>query len=201
MLQNPGFDILGKVTEISFQMFMSKKLDKQFAESFRPNQIKCKSWLVEEISKFGTKWDNVLVLGSWNSILLYELMKYNCNVGWYDFVDINPIVHKQRDLYFDINNMEKNYNSIQCDALDYSEPHSNYDLVINCSCEHMKDISADYGPTYALQSNDYEGIKGHINLVESTEELALKNNITDILYQDSMKMENYTRFMVIGYYY
>ena len=65
----------------------------------------------------------------------------------------------------------------------------------------MKDISADYGPTYALQSNDYEGVKGHINLVESTEELALKNNITDILYQDSMKMENYTRFMVIGYYY
>ena len=201
---NPGYDILGKVSEATVRLVNSNiSFNNLFSwgESFRTKQVVCKEWLVTEISKCGTKWDKVLVLGSWNSILLYELMSTNCKVQWYDFVDIDPVVHEHRDLYFDVNHMDKNYSSIKCNALDYSEPHENYDLVINCSCEHMRDLTAEYGTTYALQSNDYTSVKEHINCVKSAEELALKNNVTDVLYSGTKEFINYNRFMVIGYYY
>jgi hypothetical protein len=95
--------------------------------------------------------------------------------------------------------MTKNYGNIVMNAEDFSD-HESYDLIINTSCEHMKDIPAVYGPTYALQSNDYTNIIEHINCVNSAKELANKNNLNHRLFTDSQKMPNYTRFMTIGYY-
>ena len=195
--------VLGRFANAGFHMFDMKDFSKQsiaeFVESFRPNQIKCKKWLVEEIANINMNWKKVLVLGSWNGCLLYELMNTYCSVDYWDFLDINQSCHHHRDLYFEINAMPKNYSSIIMNAEDFSD-HESYDLIINTSCEHMKDIPAVYGPTYALQSNDYTNIIEHINCVNSAKELANKNNLNHRLFTDSQKMPNYTRFMTIGYY-
>jgi len=192
--------VLGRVSELCFHMSYNKDprvMD--IVESLRPNQINCKKWLVEEIANCTPNWNRVLVVGSWNSILLWELMQENCNVGWFDFLDVDPKVHKHRDMYFEINKLEKNYSNIKMKGEDFSD-YGSYDLVINTSCEHMPDIPAVYGPTYALQSNDYLSIKEHINCVRSESQLAKQNNITHILYKGKKKMPRYNRFMVIGYY-
>jgi len=191
--------VLGRVANTAFHMQYNKINGISFVESLRPNQIICKKWLVEEICNIKMKWNKVLVLGSWNSVLLYELFSTYGEVTWFDFVDIDETVHKHRDLYFEINNIQKNYNSIVMDATEFSD-HKSYDLIINTSCEHMHDIPAVYGPTYALQSNNYTTIPEHINCVESDLQLAKKNNITRILYSSSCKLSNYDRFMTIGYY-
>jgi hypothetical protein len=192
--------VLGRLANTCFHM--SKKDDRSVidvVESFRPNQIKCKKWLVEEIANINPNWNRVLVLGSWNSILLWELAQVNFNVGWFDFLDNHPLAHKHRDMYFEVNGLEKNYSSIVMNAEDFSD-HSSYDLIINTSCEHMPDIPAEYGPTYALQSNNYTSIKEHINCVKSEKQLAKQNNLTHILFKGSKKMPNYDRFMAIGYF-
>lgn len=194
-------NVLGRVSETAFCLFANKKPNvDQFMESFRPGQIKSKSWLVNEICNFNLSWDNVLVLGSWNSILLWELFSEQADVGWFDFVDNDPVCHAHRDIYFEINNIKKNYSNIIMDATEYSD-YDNYDLVINTSCEHMKDIPAINGPLYALQSNNQHKLKEHINCVNSSMQLAKQNNITDIRYEGKLDLGNKKRFMVIGQYW
>jgi len=197
--------VLGRFANTGFHMFYNRGFDKRdvssFVESFRPNQIECKKWLVEEIANVNMNWKKVLVLGSWNACLLYELMNEYCNVEYFDFLDINESCHKHRDAYFEANQMYKNYSSITMDATEFSD-HSSYDLIINTSCEHMKDISAVYGPTYALQSNDYREIKDqHINCIDSERELMRRNNLTNLYFSGRKNLPNYNRFMVIGYYH
>ena len=68
-------------------------------------------------------------------------MREHCCVNWFDFVDIDPEVHNDRDIYFEVNGLAKNYSSVLMDATDFSD-HSSYDLIINTSCEHMADIPA-----------------------------------------------------------
>ena len=191
--------VLGRVANTAFYMQYKKINGISFVESLRPNQIICKKWLVEEICNIKMKWNKVLVLGSWNSVLLYELFSTYGEVIWFDFVDIDETVHKHRDLYFEINSIEKNYNSIIMDATEFSD-HQSYDLIINTSCEHMATIPAVYGPTYALQSNNYTDVSDHINCVNSEEQLMKDNQINRIFYKGKKKMSNYDRFMVIGYY-
>lgn len=200
MHNNPGYEILGKVSETTFFMHREKqKINEDFGESFRANQIRCKLWLVEELSMIGTIWGRVLVLGSWNAVLLYELMQRYGRVGHWTFIDANPQVHKDRDIYFEVNGMEKNYTSLTMDATEFSDMES-YDLVINCSCEHMRDIPAVYGPMYALQSNNYTNIPDHINCVNSPRELSEKNNISEVLFGSHLNMGHYKRFMTIGFF-
>jgi len=168
-----------------------------FVESFRTNQIKCKNWLVQELANTRTSFDKVLVVGSWNGILLYELMKQECDVGWFDFLDIDEMTHIHRDIYFSVNNMKKNYNSLKVDATEYSD-FSSYDLIINTSCEHMKPLPPVNGPLYALQSNNYRSIKEHINCVDSAHQLKEQYQLSQIICKTRLKFDNYTRFMVIG---
>lgn len=194
-------NVLGRVSDTAFYLFANKKPNvDQFMESFRPGQIKSKSWLVNEVCNFNLSWDNVLVLGSWNSILLWELFSEHGDVGWFDFVDNDPVCHEHRDIYFEINNIKKNYSNLIMDATEYSD-YDNYDLVINTSCEHMKDIPAINGPLYAIQSNNQYDLKEHINCVNSSTQLAKQNNITDIRYEGELDLSNKKRFMVIGQYW
>ena len=200
MHNNPGYEILGKVSETTFFMHREKqKINEGFGESFRANQIRCKLWLVEELSMIGTIWGRVLVLGSWNAVLLFELMQRYGRVGHWTFIDSNPQVHKDRDIYFEVNSMEKNYTSLTMDATEFSDMES-YDLVINCSCEHMRDIPAVYGPMYALQSNNYTNVPDHINCVNSPRELSEKNNLSEVLFGSHLNMGHYKRFMTIGFF-
>ena len=190
--------ILGRISQFQF----TYKVRPDVAESFRPDHIKSKKWLVHEILKYTTgDFNKVAVLGSWNSILLKELLEYERQVGQWDFYDINHNCHRDRDMYHEANGLPTDYNSIEVDVptfFAHEDIHQQYDLIINPSCEHMDDIKTVKGPLYALTSNNYEGIKGHVNCITKHEELAIKNGINTIEYEGSLKLTNYTRFCTIG---
>jgi hypothetical protein len=193
--------VLGRMSNAGFVMHHDRLPGtKSFIESFRPNQIACKKWLVEEITNTQMSWDNVLVLGSWNSCLLYELMSHYGSVGHYTFVDIDDDVHLHRDVYFDCNKLHRNYTSINSPVESISD-FGDYDLIINTSCEHMPPTPAVHGPTYALQSNDYNQLEEHTHCVKSPDELKKQYGLIHELYKGTKKMPNYNRFMVIGYYW
>jgi len=191
-------DILGKVAHAAWARDNAK-----FLESFRPNHIKSKKFLVENILKVKDSFDNVAVLGSWNGILLYELMKDH--VGHWHFYDLSVRAHHDRDRYFELNEMPVNYISLEGDVTELFESGSlarEYDLIINPSCKHMEDIRAESGPLYALTSNNYTEVKEHINTIEHEEDLAIKNNINDIRFKGKIQIEKpvpYERYCVIGY--
>lgn len=195
--------ILGKFANTLFHMIHDKPEwdNTSFIESFRPNQIRCKWWLAREISYVRAHFDKVLVLGSWNSCLLYEYLTSQCVVKHFDFVDTDVNVHIDRDYYFETNNMKKNYNSVISDAL--AIDHEEYDLVINTSCEHMPDIPAVSGPLYALQSNNHKTIPEHTNCVNSAKMLAKKWKVNSFEYRSELESINgeYTRFLVVGWHY
>ncbi len=190
--------ILGRLSHFQFVYDVRPNV----AESFRPDHLKSKKWLVHEICKHVKgNFKRVAVLGSWNSILLKELLEARTSVEHWDFYDIDHGCHRDRDMYCESNQLPKNYNSFQTDVKDlfaHEDVHKQYDLIINPSCEHMEDIKAVKGPVYALTSNNYEGIKEHINTISKHEELAVKNGINNIAYEGSLELTNYTRFCTIG---
>jgi hypothetical protein len=191
-------DILGKVCQVAWE-----RKNPGFLESFKPNQIRSKLWLVDNILKIQQNFKNVAVLGSWNSILLYELMKDNVE-NWH-FHDKDSECHWDRQRYFEINNMSQNYTEFHGDVVSLFSKSSfvkQYDLIINPSCEHMDDIRSGPGPLYALTSNNYTTVKEHINTIEHEEDLAIKNNINDIRYKGTIQIEKpvpYERYCVVGY--
>ena len=191
-------DILGKVAHAAWA-----RNDAQFLESFRPNHIASKQFLVKNILKVKNSFENVAVLGSWNGILLYELLKDH--VAHWHFYDLSARAHHERDRYFELNEMPVNYIGLEGDVTELFELDSlarEYDLIINPSCEHMDDIRAVKGPLYALTSNNYTEVPEHINTVEHEEDLAVKNNINDIRFKGKIQIEKpipYERYCVIGY--
>ena len=191
-------DILGRVANYSFVYDLSKN----FYESFRPDHIRSKKWLVHEICKHVKgNLKRVAVLGSWNSVLLKELLENKKNVEHWDFYDIDHGCHRDRDMYCESNQLQRNYTCIENDVptlFAHEDIHKQYDLIINPSCEHMEDIKTFKGPMYALTSNNYTTIKEHINTITKHEELAIKNGINNIAYEGSLKLTNYTRFCTIG---
>ena len=172
-------------------------------ECFRKGQFESKRWLVYEITKFQKHFKRVAVLGSWDSVLLYELMNKYATVDHWDFYDIDGGCHKRRDIYFDVNGMAPNYVSIEADVttiFDAPEHCAQYDLIINPSCEHMKDIPACAGPLYALTSNNYDKLEEHVNTIQDYRDLAVKNHINKVLYEGELRLPLYTRYCTVGYH-
>ena len=195
-----NFDLERVLGRFAHYSYVSGKTS--LSESLRSNQLKSKKWLVYEITKFKTEFKKVAVLGSWNSVLLYELMSDKAKVDSWDFFDLDQTAHDDRDQYFIHNQMKMNYNSFTLDVtqlFDKPEIAQSYDLIINPSCEHMTDLTAIEGPMYALTSNNYVTVKDHINTIGHHEDLVVKNGIKNVLYQGTLKLPNYERYCVIGY--
>lgn len=188
------------ISRLANAAFQHKGDPRHLLESFRPGQLSSKKWLVYEIIKYQKSFERVAVLGSWNSVLLYELMAQNAYTKWWDFFDIDTASHEDRDQYFKVNNMKMNYNSFEVDVTEYfnNQDHAKeYDLIINPSCEHMPDIQYQPGPLYALTSCN-KPLTQHINPIEDYRDLAIKNGINDVLYEGALKIENYERYCTIG---
>ena len=80
----------------------------------------------------------------------------------------------------------------------------NPDTFINTSCEHIENFDDWFnlipaGKLVALQSNDYFEIQDHINCVGNLDEFHRQAPLSNIIYEGSLELEKYTRYMIIGY--
>ena len=80
----------------------------------------------------------------------------------------------------------------------------NPDTFINTSCEHIKNFTDWFklllpGKLVALQSNNYFEIDDHVNCVNSLDEFKQQAPLNNIIYEGSLELEKYTRYMIIGY--
>lgn len=189
------------------------------------SQIKSKIWLIEELAKIDTNYDNVMIMAGWFGQLksvydkrltyakmrIVELDRSACETSDYVFNLSNLENHKVKSVNADINTLTLHKNGYEWivenfrDDTNYSEKFLP-DLIINTSAEHMtedwffqikfKDMESD--PIVAIQSNNLFDIEEHINCVHSVEHMKKKFPMREILYEGELQLKGYKRVMLIG---
>ena len=178
---------------------------KDYSECVFDTQIESKYWLVGHLQnpqKRGNREiKSVDILASWYGVVivpllmnyfgkvkinLYDIDEYTCEIAkfiWKDELDNLVTVH-HKDVVFDDLDLQG-------------------DAVINCSCEHMFDMSHivhQYPDAlYVLQSNNNRNVKWlHINCVDNLGQLANQADIRNVLCGQSKEVYGQKRMMIIG---
>lgn len=187
------------------------ELAPRLGESFSKGQIKSKIWAIEEIKKLEfSNRKNILILCSWYGLLSRLLFDFLSEDTYINTVDMDPstFVASTTLNYPEVETgyfvaYEKNILDIEYDnyILQNSEK---VDLIINTSCEHLNDFlrwydRIDNGELLLLQSNNFFSCEEHVNCVSSIDEFKKQAPMAQIIYEGSLALEEYTRFMLIGY--
>lgn len=170
---------------------------KSIINSVNENQVRNKIFLVRRLRKY-FNFDhnfNVAVVGGWYGLGSYLIKDfYNVNVTNVD-MDPNCKIFGKK-MYPEINHVTSTIEDFDFKG---------YNLIICPSCEHIEDgvindmiNRCDPNSIVCLLSNDYEGIEDHINCKRDIEDF--KNSVSlDIKDEFTLNLENYNRFMIVGY--
>ena len=181
---------------------------RRLLDSSTTSQLQGKLWLVNELQKLDLKFSNVCIIGGWFAQFITPLMFDNFDINfihnWDIDQDAKQISYKFNRRY----KHQKRYVAITSNLLEKSWSKfrkSNYDLIINTSCEHMypmkkvRELNLNLKSWFVLQSTNEDKFDDHINCVNSTKELAEQGQLKQVLYEGQITLDNgMTRFMVIG---
>ena len=175
------------------------EMSRDILDSFSDNQFKTKLKLVEKLSNYIDKSSEIAILGCWfGSILIPYLAPKVKKVIALDLDDAVVRVGKNK-LYPHLENVSWSTGDVFSKVLDYS----NVNCVVNTSCEHMKPMKEwqywNKNSYFAVTSNNMTNIEGHINCVNSIEELInqMPSN-SKILEHDTIEDSRGQRFLLIG---
>ena len=181
---------------------------KRTLDASTPSQLESKLWVVDELFKLPDSIERlkVALLGGWFANFITPLLIDNLNAS---IVFNYEIDNDAKEISYKYNKRYKDSNKYQCSIKDIMMKtlEDDFDIIINCSCEHMYPMTKFYewnpelqDPLYVLQSTDDDQYDDHINCVGSPEELADQAKIAEVLYSGTKVLPNgMNRFMVIGY--
>jgi len=189
------------------------------------SQIKSKIWLIEELLKIDSNYNNVMVMAGWfgqikvlydkrltyAKMRIVELDKTACETSDYIFNLSNLENYKVKAINADINNLILHKNGYEWNVENFKEG-SKYtekflpDLIINTSAEHMTEEwfhqirfkEMEYNPIVAIQSNNMFDVEGHVNCVHSVDHMKKKFPMKEVLYEGELQLKGYKRVMIIG---
>lgn len=176
-------------------------------DGFSNGQVESKLWLVEILSHVLPDVEmDVHILGSWFGLLPRMMM-------WMDY----PCFKKMRCYDKDprcaswarfLNEPESygdqhQYLTQDMYDLDYISLLQKNSLVINTSCEHLEDFHKWYqqiptGTLLALQGNDFIEPEEHHNPWKDLPSFAQDTPMETLLFEGSLSLAKYSRFMRIG---
>ena len=189
------------------------------------SQMRSKIWLVEELAKINSNYDNVAVMAGWfgqiktiydkrltySKMRIVELDKDACKTSDYIFNITNLENYKVKAVHADINELTLHKNGYEWDVENFKENTKftekfTPDLIINTSAEHMteewfhqirfKEIESN--PIVAIQSNNMFDGEGHVNCVYSADHMKKKFPMKEVLYEGELQLKGYKRVMIIG---
>jgi len=158
--------------------------------SLNENQEQSKNWLVKNLPDTATKH---LILGGWYGSLANKL-------GNSRTVDIDPGCKKYgKIMYPDLEFATE-------DMVTYLKKKVNlFNSVICTSCEHIDQSYINHifqitenKKWVTLQSNNYFDVDSHINCKNTLDEFINEIPCVDIYFAGELKLEKFSRFMVIG---
>jgi len=194
-------------------------------DAFSRSQLKSKIWLVEELAKIDTNYDNVVVMAGWFGQLksvydkrltyakmrIVELDRSACETSDYIFNLSNLENYKVKSVNSDITNLTLHKNGYEWDVENFKEGIKYGEkflpnLIINTSAEHMTEEwfnqirfkELESNPIVVIQSNNLFDIPEHINCVHSVDHMKKKFPMKEILFEGELQLKGYKRVMLIG---
>lgn len=169
------------------------------------NQTTCKKWLVDTLfDATGGDLGRVCILGGWFGVLGAMLLHDpRFKIEDVRSVDMDPSCEEVA-LCLNRTHAEKGrFKFLVADMYDMDFEGMACDLIVNTSCEHLESIGTWFeripsGTLLTLQSNNYFGIDGHVNCVETLDEFKQQIPLSDVMFEGELTLKNYTRFMLIG---
>ena len=177
-------------------------------DSFSHGQVVSKVWLCEQLEPFVTDNSNVLIIGSWYNILGFMMLTRNKNLYQHILgIDLTKNSTEIADKLNDAWDIEGKLSNNIADAQYYD--YTGFDLVINCSCEHMDNDWLDkinHGTLVCIQSSDVvdPNEPWFITNPNSTlNEFSEKYSLKSVLFEGTLPIKystgfSYNRFMKIG---
>lgn len=176
-----------------------------FADSLSNTQYQSKKWLVESIQSLNIKPNKVIILGGWYGSYLIPLLNESFHPSYILLTDRDPnlltVAEQLHNCFYQTNS------NIRTAVLDVEKQidllhNTEYDLVINTSCEHMHSLdqirTANKDTIYVFQSCDKGSDPGHINPASSTDQLKDQVKLDRVLFSGRYELGHKTRYMVIG---
>ena len=168
-------------------------------QSLSFNQERCKDWLIEKSEPYLQALDDpkICVAAGWYGLLASKLRDFTDNEIL--SFDIDPKCKTiGKKLYSD------DYGIIfKTKDINLFNP-SSYQVVICTSCEHITDdelsnflSKVKEGSVVILQSNNYFGLKEHINCKNNIGEFEWGVDL-NIQWRGELDMDKYTRYMLCG---
>jgi len=194
-------------------------------DAFSRSQLKSKIWLVEELAKIDTNYDNIVVMAGWFGQLksvydkrltyakmrIVELDRSACETSDYIFNLSNLENYKVKSVNSDITNLTLHKNGYEWDVENFKEGIKYGEkflpnLIINTSAEHMTEEwfnqirfkELEGNPIVVIQSNNLFDIPEHINCVHSVDHMKKKFPMKEILFEGELQLKGYKRVMLIG---
>lgn len=176
-------------------------------------QIASKTWLLNEMfESVGSRFGRLCVLGGWYGVLPALILNdARFHIREAISVDVNPNCRAVAERLNQRHVATGMFRAVTADMcqLNYEKllAHDHADspnILINTSCEHLTDFETWYsripsGTLQVLQSNDYYDCTDHTNCVPSLQAFAEQVPMSRLVYQGTLAMRKYTRFMLIGY--
>lgn len=183
---------------------------KELLYSVGPNQLHCKSYLVEKLpyqSLFSFDEINVHIYGGWYGYPLIDMLLEKLDINRITNIDCDPSAIALCRKFTDLKNLNHKvfFKEQRVEEADDSIEANDARLVINTSSEHMPDLpelikNKNYKDRciFALQSNNMPH-EEHINCSSSLDEFILRTGLTRLFFTGEIRMVNgYDRYTVIG---
>lgn len=172
---------------------------------FSKSQVLSKIWMAETLSKIPSNLGNIIILGGWYGQHKWYIDSFKFKKIYN--VDIDGTVLEQSknimgspDTYEVI--LEDANRLIRADGqIVINNEIIDAGIIINTSAEHMTTEWFDrlpLGQTVLLQSNNMFGMTGHINCVNTLEELKHKFPMRHQHFAGELTLNKGTRFMIYG---
>ena len=203
----------------NFGQLISKYPNIDLTDAFSKGQMESKRWLINTLLDLNLPLGNIFLCAGWYGTLATFLLESGIKLKSIRSFDIDNSCADIADTLnrsWVIDNWKFKASTLDITTmtypLNYATKRANGtevmltefpDTIINTSCEHIKSFEKWYkdipaGTLTILQSNNFLEIEDHVNCSRSLEEFSLSVPMTQLLYQGSLKLEKYTRFMKIG---
>ena len=196
-------------------------------EAWSVGQISSKMWILDELEKIhSTSFECIYVMGGWLGVLSWLLLNDDrFTINKIRSFDIDPECEPAADrLNIDSKINDWKFKAVTADATNmsfsvdgfydlvalkstgaYSKPRPERpDCIVNTSCDHFKNLSTWIStlPTTSLlilQNTNVAHDDTHVNCVDNIEDFKAQANLTKLFYAGTLELDNYKRFMIIGY--
>ena len=197
--------------------------DADLSDALSWGQLKSKRWLVDELEKIDLPLGTIFLCAGWYATLAAMLFQSKCNIDKIRSFDIDQSCLQIADT-INRNQVKEDwkFKSITQDIMDIDYNKHTWQIwsntnnrmsypitdmpntIINTSCEHIENFAEWYakiptGKLVVLQNNNFFEVDEHINCVNDLDDFASQAPLTEILYDNELKLSKYTRFMRIGY--